>query len=307
MTKRKQHKKGKRAYQSDSASEHLFLLDQFSSSDLTNWKRIGTGIDKYNYRLYFALESQRAENQDKLVSALRESGGNSIELEKWVRTIDYGYSDQPLSSAGSLTGVGGRFNIGRDVGPIRFSPFPALYLASTEATSHNEKFGSSKENNLESHELALAPKKSYATVFVRGKIDHLFDLRSANSLTLFTEVIKQFEIPKEVSIIAIELRFPPSKAIKTTKELLNSLMAENWRYYPTQHGIPANSQIFATFLIAAGFEGVIYKSQKGLGDCIALFPELFEASSSYIELTDTAPKNTIQKLSSETYKILSGK
>ena len=40
------------------------------------------------------------------------------------------------------------------------------------------------------------------------------------------------------------------------------------------------------FVKQAGFEGIIYPSTKGEGECIALFPDQLEGSDSYLELSD---------------------
>lgn len=56
-----------------------------------------------------------------------------------------------------------------------------------------------------------------------------------------------------------------------------------------QFGIPANSQVFAGFVIDAGFDGIVYPSTRGEGNCVAVFPQNFPDRDSSVELLDPAP------------------
>jgi hypothetical protein len=58
------------------------------------------------------------------------------------RIVDYRYSLDPLSTAGSVRNDGGRFNIGAALSPGAFTAFPALYVAEDYPTAFLERFGS---------------------------------------------------------------------------------------------------------------------------------------------------------------------
>ena len=74
----------------------------------------------------------------------------------------------------------------------------------------------------------------------------------------------------------------------TAKQLYSTVLESNWRFLPVQHGLPSQSHIIAELIRAAGFEGIRYKSTKGLGDCLAIFPESL-SQDSFVELVDPAP------------------
>ena len=88
--------------------------------------------------------------------------------------------------------------------------------------------------------------------------------------------------------------------IHTGKDLYKSLLG-NWRDMPMQYGLPSNSQVFARCLKQAGFEGVIYPSTKGEGECIAFFLDQLDGSDSFVELLDRPPSQvSITRLDAET-------
>jgi hypothetical protein len=73
---------------------------------------------------------------------------------------DYRWTLHPLSAAGSLTSIGGRFNAGAEIDSRTFDPWPSLYLASDHATAYREKFqieAGQTVDGLSPEELARAP------------------------------------------------------------------------------------------------------------------------------------------------------
>jgi RES domain len=62
-----------------------------------------------------------------------------------------------------------------------------------------------------------------------------------------------------------------------------------WRTEPQTFGIPAASQIFGRFVRDAGFEAIIYNSQQGGKNCLAVFPENFRMSNARIEVAGDIP------------------
>ena len=227
-------------------------------------------------------------------------------MDRWARIVDYKYSLQPLSAAGSLV-RGGRFNIGNDLDPGRYPVFPALYIAADYDTAYAERFGQrpSVSGPLEGHEYALRTPGSFTSVNVNGNLKNLFDLRFAKNLGKFAKIISEFELPKELLTLAASAGIKDPPLVKTAGQLKMSLLEHNWRLYPSQYEIPANSQIFARLVADAGFDGIVYASTKGPKDCIALFPTNFSGTESHIELADEAPKGaTHTRLDQESWRAI---
>ena len=282
------------------------MLDEFSSQDLRRWKRNSNLLNEYRVRQFYELESLRALSREALVDALKPSPDEHLRIDGWARIVNYRYSDQPLSAKGSLI-AGGRFNVGSNLDHDRFSPFPALYVATDYDTAYAERFGAPPNREpglLQPHELALMGSRSFTSVSVKGEVHGLFDLRSAKHLTRFAKVISGFRMSRELLQLATDLGMPGSLLLTRPKELFDSLMGV-WTDMPSQYGLPSNSQIFAQFVREAGFEGIVYKSTKGPGICMALFLDRWERSESYIGLDDTAPfEVTISRLDQSTARAL---
>lgn len=265
-------------------------LERFSTADLRTWQLQAENLERYYVQLYYHLESLRALNHDRLCDALCSSKPAALTLRNWVRIVDYKYSLQPLSAAGSLA-HGGRFNIGNDLDPLKFPAFTALYLAESYETAYEERFGSrlSRDSILQGHELALRHPESFTAVRIVGRVANLFDLRSAGNLKNFVNVIAQFDMPNELKHLADSLRIQGPLLISASSALKANLLAHNWRLYPSQHGIPANPQVLGRLLLDAGFDGIVYPSTKGPRNCVALFPVNFAQSESFVEVADEGP------------------
>ena len=264
------------------------------------------GHEEYYVGIFHHLEASRQLNHDKLCEALRSANSVSIQGEFWTRILDYQYSLQPLSLIGSLM-QGGRFNIGNDLDPSKFPVFPALYIAENYETAYSEVFGEllQSQGEFSGHELALRSPDSFSHVRLETNVSQLFDLTKPGNLDEFVQVIRKFELSKELKELAKKLGLPRPWLINKTKQLHEDVLAMNWRLWPTQFEIPANSQIFGRSLVEAGYEGVIYPSVKGQGNCAAIFPQCFEGLGSSITLADNAPPNlTHNVLDESTYSDL---
>jgi len=286
-----------------------YVLDEFSRASLQQWKKHASALDKYHVQLFYHLEGLRKTHKNALIEALRQSSIQTVQKSDWSRLVSFRYSDDFLSPRGSLIG-GGRFNIGTQLDARVFPGFPALYLAEDNTTAYAEYFGApetSSPGQLSGHEFALQKKGSYSNVQLSFKVENIFDLTKANNLTAFAKVIAKFKVPPDLKLLGHDIGFPPSSMLIRTPSLLRKdLIAANWRNYPVQYEIPANSQIFGRILRDAGFEGVIYPSSKGTGKCIAIFVENFEGSDSYIELVDEAPVSVrFTRLEASNWKELS--
>lgn len=61
------------------------------------------------------------------------------------------------------------------------------------------------------------------------------------------------------------------------------------------YDVPAGTQVFGSIALDAGIEGIVYKSVMTGSECLALFPQNFVNSSSYIELDDPAPTDDVPR------------
>lgn len=65
-----------------------------------------------------------------------------------------------------------------------------------------------------------------------------------------------------------------------------------------QRDIPSNSQIFGQIVRSAKIEGILYPSKMSNGKqklCIAIFPENFDDSNSFVEIEDDVPESVTNK------------
>ena len=246
-------------------------------------------------RFYFDLERQRVQSHEELCASLRNTQHTSLPLDQWVRVTDYQWCLQPLSAQGSLRGIGGRFNIGCELTRARGHEFPALYIANDFDTAIRERYGVTLDEvtgGLSRQEFALRTPGSFTTFFIRGHIDHAFDLGHEENLNDFVNIIKTFSLSKDTTQFCQKLSLSAPPLVRNTSDLLKGLLSapEVWRRTPQLYAAPAACQIFGQFLRDAGFEAVIYPSQQGGSLCAAVFPENFRASTSRIEAIGTPPK-----------------
>jgi RES domain-containing protein len=270
------------------------VLDSFTERDLEVWASRTVDLQSYLDRVYFDLERQRAAHYDELCAALRAVSAISLSLDAWVRVTDWRWSLTPLSPAGSLKGIGGRFNIGDDLDRARGQAFPCLYLARDIDTAYREYFGGSlsdRAGKMTLGEFALRRATSFTTFSLRGNIDQVFDLRAHTGLANFARIVSRFDVTKETKAFARKSGLRQSMLVRTPNQLWKRLLLAPaaWRAEPQMSGIPAPSQIFGRFLRDAGFDAVLYASQRGGSECLAIFPENFGASSSHIEVAGTVP------------------
>jgi hypothetical protein len=151
---------------------------------------------------------------------------------------------EPLSAVGSLFS-GSRFNIGKDLNPGQFPPYPALYVAENHETAYAEKFGmtlSEQRDGLSGHELALRKPTSFSSINISGELNNLFDVGRAANFTNFSAIIRKFRIPKELKTLAREVGIKQPWLVTSTSMLKQGLLTNDWRAWPVQLQIPANPQ-----------------------------------------------------------------
>lgn len=289
----------------------ITLLDRFSERDLEKWNELSEDLDELQRVLFFHLQPERQRKDADLLQALSRHEPASIDLSGWCRMVDYQFSLSPLSSAGSLRGVGGRFNAGVELDRNTLVPWPALYLAETFETAFREYFqlpSDSNHSGLTPQDMALLPDVSHTNVQLQGRLVNLFDTTRPRVFDRFVAVLASIPLPHKASKLARKLRLSKGdpSMITTVAKLRMALFESNWRVLPMQFGLPSQSQIVGDLIRRAGFEGVLYRSSKADGRCVALFPEQLHANSR-ISLSASVPDPAvIAELTSDTADLLSG-
>ena len=287
----------------------ILELDRFNEVSLERWSELSADLDELQDILYFNLEPERRRRRPELLTALRETTPESLQLENWVRIVDYQWTLHPLSAAGSLTSIGGRFNAGTEIDSQIFSPWPSLYLASDHATAYREKFqidAGQMVEGLSPEELALTPGKSHTTVVLNGNLSRVFPM-TPTTLGPVARILGKIKMPDRAERIKKKLKFNPNdlRMMTTGKQLHDAAALHNWRVLPIQFGLPAPSQILSELIRAADFEAVAYQSSKGGGKCLALFVDRL-APGSFIELSGNPPAGAIARLDETTAEELAG-
>lgn len=272
------------------------VLDSFTQEQMQLWDSHGFILQQLADRVYFELERQRVAHYDALCAALRSSPSVAVDVTNWSRVTDYRWSMTPLSSVGSLNGIGGRFNIGHDLDRARSQAFSALYIAESVETAFGEYFGgkpSTIKRGLSLSDLALRKQSSFTVFLLQGRLEQVLDLRSDESIEAFSEIISRCDISKETKRSIQEAGLPPRLIMRSAQQLREHLLASPsaWRLEPQAYGIPAACQIFGKFVYDAGFEGILYPSQQGSGSCLAVYPRNFRDSDAYIKVTGSVPSD----------------
>ena len=190
-----------------------------------------------------------------------------------------------LSPAGSLKWVGHRFNTGSDIDPVRFPPFPALYLAEDFETAFREYHGLARDSDLQGlrpDELTLEDRGNWVALQLSGRVDNVFELTKAANLKAVCQVFSKFNLSDRVKKLAVKAKRPQTILVKQPSQLLDGLMINDWKAWPVHFDVPSNSQVFASLVIDAGFEGIVYRSAKGAQKCLAVFTRQLANSESRI-------------------------
>jgi hypothetical protein len=88
-----------------------YLLEAGTLAGMRAAKKKTADILKYHWNYYSELACQRSAIQDEIKQALTQTCV-SYEFENWQRAVTYKYGLHPLSTVGSLSYIGGRFNTG---------------------------------------------------------------------------------------------------------------------------------------------------------------------------------------------------
>lgn len=286
----------------------ILELDRFNEASLTKWSELSRDIDQLADELFYSVLPEQKRLRKEILEALESIPGLQLQIQNWARIVPYKYSLQPLSCVGSMLTVGGRFNPGAELDAQTMAPFPALYLAVDYETAFREKFQMPSDGSTEGltpQELALETGASHSMFQLRGLLHNVFDMK-VESLEAAARVFRKIKMPTRAVTLKKKLQMKDLRMVTTGHELHRTALEYNWRQGPVQFGLPAPSQVLAEFIRAAGFEGIHYKSTKGPGHCLALFPDRLQ-DQSFVELSDAAPaevKHT--KLSQESAVELCG-
>jgi hypothetical protein len=287
-------KKKNRRRKRSGRRDKVVVLDSFTQRQLHAWESRGDTLQWLSDRIYFELERQRVAQYDTLCEALRAAATVAVNVRNWARVTDWRWSLSPLSTAGSLKGIGGRFNIGKDLDRARDQAFASLYIAESVETAFSEYFAGPRNeiiSGLTLSELALRRPSSFTTFLLRGQIEQVLDLRSDESLDAFAKIIRHFDISPQTKSAIRKAGLPPRPIMRSAEELWTQILVAPsiWRLEPQVYGIPAACQIFGRFARDSGFEAVLFPSQLGPGSCMAVFPDNFRASVSRIEVLGAVP------------------
>ncbi|KTD52628.1 RES domain protein [Legionella quinlivanii] len=265
-------------------------MDSVPPRAIKRWIKLHDQIIDYTAEHFSYFAYRRSKIMEELKTSLRDNSIN-LEFNDWVRVVSQEFSNTPLSTLGSyISFPGGRFNIG-NIDPQRFPQFPALYLASESATAFLEMKGLEREEiqeGLTGSELSVAGNFSHFNV--RGELTNILDLTKEETLRPFFDLIKDIQLPIYYIKKAREIKSNVMPPVKNLQELLNTLFTANWRLMPMQFDVPANSQILGQIAQAAGLEGVLYHSTKTKKPVLAVYPQNFNYSDSFIEIEGRVAK-----------------
>jgi hypothetical protein len=281
------------------------LLELGTLADMRAAKQVTAALVKYQWDYYSELAHQRNAIQDEIKKALIQTC-IPYAPQKWQRSLKYKYSFHPLSTVGSLTFIGGRFNTGSGVN-TEIPIFSGLYLAVDKDTALQEHLGQElipEGSELTAREIALTNSASEATVSVSGKLDKVFDLTVSDNLKPFVELIKNFKISNELKAAAKKLRVTSPGVVKDIDKLRETLLCRDWRQLPSNYDVPSNSQIFGHLVYSSGIEGILYPSKFTGKKCLIVFPRNFAGTDSFIMLDDEAPHPKIpNRIDSDNWRI----
>lgn len=150
-------------------------------------------------------------------------------------------------------------------------------------------------------DFALTREDSISIVSLSGSLASVINLKEPENLRTFVDLIKDFETPKDLKEDAQKIKLPEPDLIRTVPKLIDCLLVPNWRAWPMQFDVPYSSQIFGQLVADASIEGILYPSKFTGKDCLAVFPQNFDADS-FIELEGELPAGvTIRRLDSKTF------
>ncbi len=246
-------------------------------------------FDKYNHCF---------NEQEKVAKEITSSLNEKIisrKFKNWFRLISMKYVMDPLSCKGSTkNAIGGRFNIG-SIKKDRLPTFPALYIGDKKKVCIKEVYGGVEQ--------FYTNKNGEGIFSIEGNIHSVLDIGKKGSLDAFVKVIKKIKLSRSLQKMAKKLKLK-GELIQNITQLKKAIYHVNWRRSPILYDIPSSSQIFGRLVRNAGIEAILYRSTKNSrsGLCLAVFPENFKNSESYIRLQDNSKGIKNKEINAETFE-----
>lgn len=280
----------------------LIFLERTSVQEIEKLKEFGEYYIRFHSDYYSTLAYQRSQIQNEIKKALMEATSRDFPIVGWKRIVRLKHSNKPLSVAGSIKNIGGRFNIG-DINSPLVTKFPALYIAEDFDTAIKEVLyqGNEGSTNDKAHIFALANNDSFTSVSLRGHLDFIIDLNKPEALEPFIDLIKDFTVPDYLQQAAKKLN-EKIDLIKSVSGLMNAILSPNWRDWPMLFDVPTTSQVFGELVANAGIDGILYPSKYSNKHCLAIFPQNFDTTDSYVELEhESSPEVKVKRLDCNTW------
>lgn len=261
------------------------LLNQYFESEDGENKKLQDFFKSY----YGFLQRSREEKLEEIVDSLSAVADASI-ADSYTRIVQLKFGD-PLSVLGSLSGPGGRFNIGNGMGHTK--PFPTLYVANDFHTAFCECFHyppGYMRGNVDAAKMALRDANNFIATELTVNIEKCIDLRNKDVLRGFTQVISEIKPTDEFKHWAKELGYFSLRTVQTHGELYRTLLEADYlkNYYSME--MPSNSQWFGYYCLMTGIQGIIYPSVRdNKGYNIAILSENLKDTDSYIKISVDTP------------------
>jgi hypothetical protein len=265
------------------------LPEKFLHSKLVEFEKLGEESRLLWKDFQGYLASEREKILPDILASLDSSSILDFEFSNYGRIVNSKFSTQPLNSIGSiLTPPGGRFNIGQSISYSAY--FPSLYIADTFDTAYAEKFniarGSTTQDGLTGEDLSLAKPESFSYVRVKGLIKKVVDVRQTQPTEAFFNSISSITMPNSYKERAKKLNIAMD-VVNSSDWLRNAIYDPNYQQWDYWIDQPSPSQWFGHYVRMAGIHGIIYNSiRNDNGINLALFPENFEGTDSFVELMD---------------------
>lgn len=280
-------------------------LERISHKDLQVFRQRSLALSNYFNEHYHYFAEQRKNVFESLLDSIRKNCV-PFQFNHYQRVTSYKFSLTPLSAQGSiLNETGGRFNIG-NMNP-NIPKFGALYIAENTETALKERFqiGEAGFKGLTAQDLALTNEVSFSNISVNGYLEQVLDLTEKNNLKDFFQAIKHIKLSDSLRKKAKAYNAPLAPEIKTLTELYNTIFEDNYKKYGMLFDLPSNSQVVGHLAYEAGIQAIKYPSKFTKKNCLAIYPNNFENSDSYVQvLTDTPAvmKDFDKRLDKESYK-----
>lgn len=289
------HKKNHRSYIPTQTNNKIPSIDELLNKFFESTDGVNKNKQDFFKAYYGFLQQSREEKLDEIVESLSKVADISVN-ENYTRIVRLKYGD-PLSVLGSLSGAGGRFNIGNGMGHTK--PFACLYVANDFHTAFSECYHyppSYLRGNVSASKMALDKPTDFMTVEVQINIEKCIDLRNKEILREFTNVISEIKPTEEFRKWAKDLGFFALKTVQTYGELLRTLLDPEFvkNYYLLE--MPSNSQWFGYYCLMTGIQGIIYPSVRDKsGHNIAIFIDNFKDTDSYVKLKANTPDVSLDR------------